>query len=399
MTRQTTMGNTRKEIVVVGAGPAGSSVAIRLADAGHSVTIIERERFPRHKLCGEFISPECIGHFREIGVSDAMLSSGGQSIKETRFYAASGRSVGIQSEIFGGNALSLSRARMDDVLLERARSAGVRVLTETAVIGVELGANGISSLRVRNESGLSQIEGSIFIDATGRAGTLSKLSAKKADKASKTRQAKQPGFVGFKQHVRGAKITPGTCEIYFFPGGYGGVTYIENGLANHCFIMTSERVRSLGADQNRILTEAVFRNRRAQATLSNADPVGDRLAVAVDSFGSRNTIGHQNLFSVGDAAAFIDPFTGSGMLLALESSRVLSDCLIESDLETLSAVNAYTLRYAKRFCGRLRTSSLLRRAAFVPGIASFSIFSLFHSQTVMRTFARATRRGFSLSRK
>ena len=75
----------RPKITIVGAGPAGSSLAIRLANAGFVVTLIERERFPRHKLCGEFISPECLRHFRELGVLDEMLDADGRRIAETRF--------------------------------------------------------------------------------------------------------------------------------------------------------------------------------------------------------------------------------------------------------------------------------------------------------------------------
>ena len=82
-----------QKIAIAGAGPAGSSLAIRLAEAGFDVTLIEREKFPRHKLCGEFISPECFDHFRELGVLDRMLSAGGDHISETRFYSPSGKNV------------------------------------------------------------------------------------------------------------------------------------------------------------------------------------------------------------------------------------------------------------------------------------------------------------------
>src|ERR671919_423462 len=117
------ISNFKSQITIVGGGPAGSSVAIRLARLGHNVTLIEREKFPRPKLCGEFISPECLRHFEALGVSGEMLDSGGEQIRETRFYDRRGRSIRVPSIWFNGDgpALSLSRAAMDEHLLRAAK--------------------------------------------------------------------------------------------------------------------------------------------------------------------------------------------------------------------------------------------------------------------------------------
>ena len=80
----------RRPIVIAGAGPAGSSLAIRLSRLGFTVTLIERYKFPRAKLCGEFISPECLKHFEELGVLDEMLTAGGDRVSETVFYETAG---------------------------------------------------------------------------------------------------------------------------------------------------------------------------------------------------------------------------------------------------------------------------------------------------------------------
>src|SRR5437763_8723051 len=116
--------NYTYDIAVVGAGPAGSSAAIRLALAGKRVLLVEKERFPRQKLCGEFISPECLEHFAELGVLDEMQKSDGAAISETIFYGRGGRGVTVPSAMFGSvyaNAVGLSRAEMDLRLMERAK--------------------------------------------------------------------------------------------------------------------------------------------------------------------------------------------------------------------------------------------------------------------------------------
>src|SRR5215470_9133327 len=125
-------------IVIAGAGPAGSSLAIRLRKQRHAVVLIERYKFPRHKLCGEFISPECLSHFSELDVLEEMLAAGGDRIFETTFFESGGRSVSVPSEWFGQGrfALSLSRARMDQILFEAARRSGAICLDETVATGL-----------------------------------------------------------------------------------------------------------------------------------------------------------------------------------------------------------------------------------------------------------------------
>src|SRR3954468_14284206 len=90
------------DIAIVGAGPAGSSAAIRLAMAGKRVVLFEKAKFPREKLCGEFISPECLEHFTELGVLDDIQAARGVEIKETIFYGRGGRGVAVPSAMFGG---------------------------------------------------------------------------------------------------------------------------------------------------------------------------------------------------------------------------------------------------------------------------------------------------------
>src|ERR1051326_3893743 len=117
------------DVIIAGAGPAGSSAAIHLARNNVRVLLVEQKKFPRPKLCGEFISPECRRHFEALGVADAMTDSDPASITETVFYSSRGHHVTIPSSWFGGPAaLGLSRAVMDNNLLRRAQECGVEVI-------------------------------------------------------------------------------------------------------------------------------------------------------------------------------------------------------------------------------------------------------------------------------
>ena len=390
------VGKRPTSVLIAGGGPAGSSLAIRLVTRGFDVTLVEREKFPRHKLCGEFISPECLLHFVELGVREQMLASGGERITKTVFYDAAGRSIAVPCKWFatGGAALSLSRAEMDHKLLERAREVGVDVREEASVVGFGEENGRVTDVRVRGGDNSDQkLSADIFVDATGRASVLARLLEKRSK--GKTPK-KRKGLVGFKTHLKNTNVEPGCCEIYSFHGGYGGLSPIENGSANLCFLVRSEIVRDMNGDADGIMGSVVLKNTRAFATLSQAERVSDWLAVSVDGFGLKNLDPAVNVFTIGDSAAFIDPFTGSGMLMAFESSELLARIIstYSSELKTLAM--EYRLSFERRFATRLRICSMLRRAAFSPAAAKVMILLLKTNSVARQLVARSTRGRASL---
>lgn len=385
MRRQTE--NRKTKIVIAGAGPAGSSAAIRLAKSGFDVTLVERKHFPREKLCGEFISPECLTHIQQLDVLDEMLSAGGERIFETRFYETGGRSVAVPSSWFGGPgfALSLSRAAMDNILLAEARRSGVEVHEGFSVTAIKRDNGRLASLTAQ-DVGRRQLDlaADIFIDATGRARALAKLAARNSGQPR--RKITKPGFVGFKAHLYERTISQGICEIYSFPGGYAGLSNVENGMANLCFLVRADSVRSTGQNGADIVRQIVVRNKRAADTLGGCDLAVKWLAVAVDGFGTDEPSPAANLFTIGDAASFIDPFTGSGMAMAFDSSQLLAEAIGQGAMG-----ENYAAMYAEKFGRRLRICSVLRRTAFMPRVATGAVGLLSLSTRVRRALARSTR--------
>jgi flavin-dependent dehydrogenase len=408
MNNQPKIENRKSKIVVVGAGPAGASLSIRLAKKGFEVCLVEREKFPRQKLCGEFISPECLRHFEDLEVLDEMLSVGGERITETIFYAPNGKSVAVPSKWFDADsqsALSISRAEMDFRLLEKAKSCGVEVLEETFVVGLLFEKDEVRGIKVRTkENETREILADLTIDATGRARVLDKLAEKDKlritnyESRRKIRNPKpktQNRLVGFKAHLQNVNLEKNRCEIYFFHGGYGGLSYIENNLANHCFLIKAGAVKKYNSDAEQIVEKVIFQNKRAFETLKNAKPVYDWLAVSVDGFGVKNLSPATNLFAVGDAAAFIDPFTGSGMLMALESAEILAEIITENEFAPEKIAEEYKIRHARKFRKRLRICSIIRTAAFVPNLAKYVISALSLSEKTRELLARSTRQNLT----
>ncbi len=380
------------DVIIAGAGPAGSSTAIRLAKAGLSVLLIEQKKFPREKLCGEFISPECLTHFRELGVSTAILAAGGTSLLETVFYSRGGRAITVRSEWFGNAnspAIGLSRAEMDKVMVEQAKQVGVDFIEETTVNGLLMEKAQVRGVKIKDKLGLeTHVESFLTVDATGRTRSL----ARKLDTQVKRRSAAK--YVAFKTHLRGAQIKLGSCEIYVYRGGYGGCNQVEDSLFNLCFIVSAEDTKLLDSNAERIMRELVFTNKRAKSAIDGAIVEKPWLAVPIERFGRGDLVPAKGLITVGDSAAFIDPFTGSGILLALESSKIAADAITKSRSKSLDLKiieDSYRNNYAESFDSRLRLCSWLRHAAFAPLLAETTIALLSLNRGLLKHIARATR--------
>ena len=413
------------DAIIVGGGPAGACASMHLAMEGARVLLLEREKFPRAKLCGEFISPECLAHFARLGVLEEMEGAGGARVGETIFFARSGRRVCVPSAWFGaettcggdvsasgGGALGLSRAEMDERLLRRARAVGVEVLEEAQTVGVlfeegdaQQQRRRVAGVRVEWRGEVLELRAAVTIDATGRARALARRVEQATLKGNGAREAKAQGatqkrmpLVAFKAHLEDARGAEGACEIYFYRGGYGGLSRVEGGLSNLCFIVAARDVRARASDAERVMREIVMTNARAAETLKGARVGSEWLAVALESFGRRELVPCEGLLTVGDAASFIDPFTGSGMLMALESGELAGACVARA-LPQLRAGGRfaglaadYRALYRERFAARLRVCSWLRRAAFAPELATEAgIAALATSERLRRALARATR--------
>ena len=381
------------DVIIAGGGPAGASAATHLAMRGARVLLAEQKKFPREKLCGEFISPECAVHFARLGVIDRMLAAGPAQLTETVFYSRSGKSVSVPSKWFGakGSALGLSRAEMDERLLRRAGEAGVTVLEDAQVVDLLCEKQEVRGVGLKSAGRQISYRAPVTIDATGRARVLARRV--EPHRSNKNRAS----LVAFKAHLADTRVAPGACEIYFYRGGYGGLSSIEGGQSNLCFIASARDVRACAADAERVMREIICRNSRAAHTLANARVRSAWLAVTLESFGRHKSAPAKGLLTIGDAASFIDPFTGSGMLMALESGDLVAQ-VIADHLEPIRSGRGfgklsaqYRVAYERKFDSRLRICSLMRRAAFVPGLAELAI-RFFGTNERMRQFVtRATR--------
>ena len=291
--------------LVIGGGLAGSVVALRLASAGREVTLLERERAAHHKVCGEFLSREAVDFLWDAGVNPVEL--GAESIRSVRLTSKK-RMVETALPF---EALSISRGVLDEALLTRAAQAGCTV---------ERGAF-VESIEKRAGLWHAQLRGGECWSAP-----TAFLASGKHDLRGLERAPGPHGdMVGFKLHWRLAQqqteALRGFMELYLFPGGYGGLSLVEGGVANFCLVVRRAALRKIGGWPE-LLAAIQHENPHVAERLCGASPLWER-PLAISSIPYGYLAGRPNgLWCVGDQAAVIPSFTGDGMSIALHSASL-----------------------------------------------------------------------------
>jgi flavin-dependent dehydrogenase len=294
------------------------------------------------------------------------------------------------------HAISLTRAMMDWILFERARELGVEVREGFHV-----------SPRLRREDGLSFVEGKavnstgnstgeqfaapLVIDASGRNGVFSNQVQQLASRLRGSR------LFGCKVHLRGVEGLQELGELFFFRDGYGGLTEVEGDRVNLCFLTTEATLLEAKGDRQGLLDLTLRANPAARRRLQHAEIDGEWLGTGPIIYGRRKTI--PGVLSIGDAAAFIDPFTGSGILLAFTSGELAANVVNESFAVGERGVQTIKRRYDElhraQFGWRFRACAMLRGLAFKPRTRNALVTILSRHQRLMKLAALSTRqRGF-----
>jgi menaquinone-9 beta-reductase len=386
------------DIIIIGAGPAGSTAAALLAQAGRRVLLLEKSRFPREKLCGEFITPECLRVFARLGVRAQMLAAGAHAIRHWTIFAPDGRSLEVPLRWLTNNdehALGLSRARMDTILLARARELGVEVREGCHVAPRLQHADGCSLIEAKDENGApATFAAPVILDASGRNGVFSKQTERQPSRFAGAR------LFGCKVHLRGVLGLRERGEMFFFRDGYGGLCDIEDGRTNLCFITTEATLRAAKGDRAKLLELTLHTNEAARARLQNIETASEWLGTGPLTYGRQRSL--PGVLAIGDAGAFIDPFTGSGMLLALSSGVLVAEVINESFAAGVRDIATITARYEQlhraQFGWRFKACAMWRSAAFHPFARNTLVTVLARQQWLLRLAARSTRQGGLVSK-
>ena len=352
------------DVAVVGAGPAGSVVASELARRGHRVGLFERDRFPRDKVCGEFLSPESMDCLRRLGCYDAFRAHQPPAIECVRLTAASGVETTLA---LAATARGLSRRRLDSMLFDLATRRGALAIDGIDVRRLEpVDARHIRLHLRRHVDGVEhnhRLTARLVVAAHGRRSHLDRTLQRPSFHDHSP-------FVAFKRHhrlLRGGTCPPldGLVELHAFDGGYCGVSFVEDDIVNVCTMFDRRLLRSEQAASPARPFELIARQNPALARrLKTLEPCDtETLAVAPISLASREVTCDRILY-VGDAAAMIAPLAGDGQAMALESGLRLAR-LIDHSFPA-PPVGPWTSTFHRHYRRRLQLARCLQHTLIRP---------------------------------
>ncbi|HUK24230.1 MAG TPA: FAD-dependent oxidoreductase [Terriglobales bacterium] len=359
------------DLIVIGGGPAGSSAAIMAARGGARVLLLERGRFPRHKVCGEFVSAESL-HLLQAFLPDAekALLEGAAEISAGRFFL-DGHTL---KTIFVPAARSIARLDLDFALWRAAQQSGVEALQPAAALQVR----GHGPFQVATSA--AEFSARAVINATGRWSNLNQPATGDEKK-----------WLGLKQHFAEPEALR-SVDLYFFEGGYCGVQPVELAGERKCGrINACAMVR---ADVASSLAEAFMLNPALRERSRSWQPRSEAVSTSPLIFHVPQPV-RRNVFLAGDAAAFVDPFIGDGISLALRSGSLAAACLLpffQGKVSLHEAAGQYQRQYERRLAGVFRASSKIRRALLLPPAARKPLlFFLERTPAVTRFLVSKTR--------
>ena len=352
------------DAVIVGAGPAGAATAILLAKQGLSVVLLDRARFPRNKICGEYLSPEGSRILDRLGVLATVEARGARPLRGMRIRAPDGTVLVGDYPARGSwrgyrpHALAVRRHALDLALVERAREAGVAVREGVRVVDLFREGTRVAGVVAEpvGSSGAERLPGRLVVAADGRASVV-------VERLGLRRPHRWLRRLALVADVEGAGGDPERGEIVLAPPAYSILNPVGPGVGNLSLVIPLEEGRRQKAD-----LAGYFDG------VTRALPgLGDRLRDArrVGPVRALGPLAYQvvpprddGVLLVGDAAGFLDPFTGEGIYAALRSAELAAEVggrAIENGDVSADALRPAHARRDAEFAGKTRVTLILQR--------------------------------------
>lgn len=345
-----------KNVTVIGGGLSGLITSIQLIRAGVPVQLFEKKVYPFHRVCGEYISNETVPFLKSLGLFPSALNPA--TIRELQLTSVNGKSAFIRLDMGG---FGISRYVFDNWLYEIALSEGVKIYTSTEITEIEYR---------ENEFEITSLHNKLISDVViGSFGKRSKIDVSLDRPFIKKRSP----YIGIKYHLR-YDHPDNLIALHNFKGGYCGISNVENGISNLCYLSHRSNLKEAGnieKMEEQILSENPF----LKDIFNNAEFLFDHPEVINEiSFETKKPVENHILMS-GDAAGMITPLCGNGMAMAIHSSKLLAELIIPFCRDQHASRDQLEFRYAaewnKLFARRLWTGRQMQK--FFGGTASSNV--------------------------
>jgi geranylgeranyl reductase family protein len=334
------------DVAIIGAGPAGSSCAAFCALAGLRTVILEREKFPREKVCGDCLNPSCWSVLERLDLAQRVRDLPHSKLATVEFIAIDGRKVSLGLPTGDDSEVSVKRSLFDDLLLRRACEFGAQIREETTVTAlVHNGDWKIATARGETSSAR------VLIGADGRNSTVARLRnlLPRPARERVALQAHIPLPVNFGKRI----------VLQFLREGYSGQAPVNETELNLCLVGMPTTISRLRRWAERRFDLAADQPWRTITPLTRS-PV---------------PFAHENLLFIGDAARVVEPFTGEGIYYALRSGELAANAItkITRGEDRQLALREFARGCAEMYRGRLWINRLARAVVLAPRIGSFFV--------------------------
>ncbi len=365
------------DVIIIGGGPAGCAAALGLNRLGYRVVLCDQAKFPRDKVCGEFISPAADPILKRLGVLDRIEALSPTRLKGVAISSYEGEEVVIDYPQLPGmdarpTSLSVPRYELDSIFMEQVKQVGVEVREQHKVTEFLFAEGRVVGVRGWDENKTSfTLEAPLVIDAGGRnALSLKKMGLKKESGGNIK--------IALAAHWQGAQIADDYCYMHVSRPGYTGISSVGKDRAN--VVLVVNRQSMYGEKPDRFYLDAVMRNCRRQKILQDAECVESVRAIESLAF-SVKPVTCGGLLLVGDAMGFIDPFTGEGIYLSLRSSEIaieVADKAFKKSDWSNEVLKDYEVRRRQEFDKKFLLSRIFQKL----------IYSRFFCDRVVRALQR-----------
>ena len=339
MSRKTTL-----DVIIIGGGLAGLTSALHLSKFNKQVLLIEKNKYPTHKVCGEYISNEVLPYLNSLGVDPVL--EGAKEISNLEITTVNNNSI---KGILPLGGFGMSRYYIDNLLCKKAQSNGVVILQDT----VDLIDFENEKFTVQTKKG-EVFESQITIGAFGKRSTLDV-------KMNRDFIKKKSPYLAVKTHVKGV-FPDDLVGLHNFKGGYCGVSKVENDAINLCYIVnynTFKKYKNIQEFQE----EVVFKNDLLKKIFENSTPLFEKpLTISQISFETKKPV-ENHIIMCGDTAGMIHPLCGNGMGMAIASAQIASDRILQffnGEIKTREGLEkAYIRDWNKEFKTRLKAGHFI----------------------------------------
>ena len=336
--------NVHFDVIVIGGGLAGLTSAIHLSKNIKDVLVIEKNTFPKHKVCGEYISNEVLPYLHFLDLDPFQL--GAKKIDTFELSTPKNKTVHCRLPMGG---FGISRYMIDKAMAEKAKSNGVEILQET-VTDVEF----LNDELIVHTSRNSAFKAKIVIGAYGkRAGIDIKLHRDFIRKKS--------SYLAVKTHVKG-DFPSDLVALHNFEGGYCGASKVEDDSINLCYITeykAFKKYKNIADFQEKV----IYKNRNLKSIFQNSETVfKSPITISQISFAQKQPV-EKHILMCGDTAGLIHPLCGNGMSMAIRSAQIASKLILKyfqsKNPSRESLESAYRKAWNKAFRSRLRVGRII----------------------------------------